>query len=397
MGMQSKTKLSVAIVDSTVSKTPQQNLEPVVSSSMTLEQLRREFLHRHPSKKKLTHGKWKDWFLFQLGEGSLCVAPMNKSVASVSKSGGSSQESISYTVSTAPTEFSASPQNSMADTTLTGSSQFSTVGLYENKSRNELSKRISGVEKFDSASLESKTMLRSAMGSKKKYYEASRASRKITNTSKATKTSILETQQQAVKQPPVPERQVEMTPKYTKASVQAAKLTRKSLPARQENESRMVTLLWPKSTSRNANNRDVDVEPINTTILESQQAVKPTPVPETKVETTQKYTKASSQAAKRTRKSFPARQARGLLVEADLISKGTSSNAANSNGAVARKKPTPVVVQGAGRCINKATSKDQSVLIMTTKSATLLDEKDTAQWMINLKKNRKVSRRSSTD
>ena len=85
---------------------------PKVSSiTMSEHQLRREFLHRHPFKKRLCRGKWKDWFVYQLGEGSICLAPMMSkpiSFKSRRKSGGTaSQASVSNTVSTAPTRGSA--------------------------------------------------------------------------------------------------------------------------------------------------------------------------------------------------------------------------------------------------------------------------------------------------
>jgi len=66
--------------------------ECYVSSAMTIEELRHEYLYRHPTKKRIARGKWKHWFLFQLGEESLCIAPPLES-------SGSPTASISCTVS----------------------------------------------------------------------------------------------------------------------------------------------------------------------------------------------------------------------------------------------------------------------------------------------------------
>ena len=83
------------------------DMPKVSATTMTEHQLRREFLHRHPIKKRLCRGKWKDWFVYQLGEGSICLAPMMSkpiSFKSRKKSVGSfSQASVSNTVSTSPT------------------------------------------------------------------------------------------------------------------------------------------------------------------------------------------------------------------------------------------------------------------------------------------------------
>ena len=81
-----------------------------VNSEMTLEQLRREFLYRYPTKKKLVRGKWKSWFLFQLHEGSICVATKEDAKAGYDRLShpDSPQESMNNTVSTAPTILSAS-------------------------------------------------------------------------------------------------------------------------------------------------------------------------------------------------------------------------------------------------------------------------------------------------
>jgi hypothetical protein len=77
---------------------------------LTVEQLRHEFVFRCPSKKRLARAKWKNWFIFQLGFGSLCVAPpedMLVHCAIKQKSPSSTQESVSHTVSTVPDLFSS--------------------------------------------------------------------------------------------------------------------------------------------------------------------------------------------------------------------------------------------------------------------------------------------------
>lgn len=86
-----------------------------VSSLMTVEQLRREFVYRHPSKKKIARGKWKTWLLLQLHEGSICLArEESKEFHDFSKRPESPQESMTITVSTVPTLFSASAASTTA-------------------------------------------------------------------------------------------------------------------------------------------------------------------------------------------------------------------------------------------------------------------------------------------
>jgi hypothetical protein len=85
-----------------------------VNSSMNVEQLRREFVHRHPSKKKIARGKWKAWFLLQLHEGSICVFDEVLQVQeddTCQTRPDSPQGSMANTVSTAPTIFSSSTRN----------------------------------------------------------------------------------------------------------------------------------------------------------------------------------------------------------------------------------------------------------------------------------------------
>jgi hypothetical protein len=81
---------------------------PRVSAAMTTGQLRDELLYRDPSKKHIVRSKWKEWFLYQLCEGSICVSPLFQ------RRPPSPQESISNTVETVPTYASISSQDTMS-------------------------------------------------------------------------------------------------------------------------------------------------------------------------------------------------------------------------------------------------------------------------------------------
>ena len=80
---------------------------PRVSAAMTTGQLRDELLYRDPSKKHIVRSKWKEWFLYQLCEGSICISPLFQWRPL------SPQESISNTVETVPTYASNSSQDTM--------------------------------------------------------------------------------------------------------------------------------------------------------------------------------------------------------------------------------------------------------------------------------------------
>ncbi|CAB9501282.1 expressed unknown protein [Seminavis robusta] len=77
---------------------------PQVGPSLTVEHLRREFFHRFPGKQKLGRGKWKDWFIIQLGVGSLCLAPPEEKLKRITRAPWSPQGSTSNTVSTCLSE-----------------------------------------------------------------------------------------------------------------------------------------------------------------------------------------------------------------------------------------------------------------------------------------------------
>jgi hypothetical protein len=134
---------------------------------LTVEQLRHEFVFRCPSKKRLARGKWKDWFIFQLGFGSLCVAPPEDifvQYANKKKPPSSPPESASHTLATVPDLFSSWTLDtvSVADTTVTdpaflAPSKSTTVTIW--------SKRRTNLSNMRDDELNGKTMTRAALPS----------------------------------------------------------------------------------------------------------------------------------------------------------------------------------------------------------------------------------------
>lgn len=231
-----KPKLMVA------TKTLDQPVESVVSDRLSLDQLKREFLYRHPSKKRITRGKWKDWFIFQLGKGSVCVAPMSEN------GGGSPQASIAYTVATAPTQCTA-------DSTLSGSAR-SQLYATSQKGRNAQPKEalIEQAEEVKSSTKAPTTtfgIARPDLGVRRRYSDASRALRATSKAATQNKPSEakvsnkgnirqqpskigMKSHQQAVKPEVAPEKDAKTTETTQKLSIRRNR--RRSMPARMQRD-----------------------------------------------------------------------------------------------------------------------------------------------------------------
>lgn len=204
-----------------------------VNSSMTIQQLKREFFGRHPSKKKIARTKWKRWFLLHLHEGSICIVK-EESNARLGESSrpDSPQGSMANTVSTIPTIVSASTMSTI--TAEECEADYSSIAVqqpqevwnsklmpaskqkYFNAAK-VARKRSQHLEKHDEVTTDAiKIKTRHArlnLGNKQKYFNASQVARKnakaviremdeiLSAVSETTKTAASEAGELHLKQP----------------------------------------------------------------------------------------------------------------------------------------------------------------------------------------------------